>query len=425
MKENENIEFKEDFTENIYKEIVAFLNTCGGVIYIGYNDNGELIGLSNGKDIEEKLSNAIPKRISPDPSIFVRVENASLDNKEYIIIKVNKGNDLYYLTDKGILKSIYVRIGSCSIPASNETIKRMIIKNNNISFELSPSINEDLTFNYAKSIFLENNIDISDKTILKNLHLINNDKYTNLALLFSDQNPFTIKVGVYPSINKVSFLDRKEFTGSILKIYDDALNYLKINSATYGIIEKTVREDIEEYPEFVLREILLNSLIHRNYSVITSNIINIYKDYGIEFINYGSLCESVTIEDILHGMSITRNPHLQSIFMRIKRVEAIGSGLRRISKFYEDLNLKLKIEALPQSFIVSTPCITLSIVSSIDNDEKLIINYLNENGIITRKETEKLIKKEKTTTVSILNKLVESNKIKKVGNGPGTKYLLL
>lgn len=81
MQENENIEFKELYTENIYKEIVAFLNSGSGTIYIGYNDNGELIGLENVKETEEKISNGIRGKIVPDCSVFVSINNATLDNR--------------------------------------------------------------------------------------------------------------------------------------------------------------------------------------------------------------------------------------------------------------------------------------------------------------------------------------------------------
>lgn len=80
------------------------------------------------------------------------------------------------------------------------------------------------------------------------------------------------------------------------------------------MIENTIRKDIEEYPEFVLREILLNSLIHRDYYTITSKIVNIYKDDGVEFISYGPLYGGITIKDILASLSATRNPNLQTIF---------------------------------------------------------------------------------------------------------------
>ena len=102
---NENIEFKELYTENIYKEIVAFLNSGSGTIYIGYNDNGELIGLENVKETEEKISNGIRGKIVPDCSVFVSINNATLDNKDYIIINVSKGVNIYSLKGLKIYRS--------------------------------------------------------------------------------------------------------------------------------------------------------------------------------------------------------------------------------------------------------------------------------------------------------------------------------
>ncbi len=154
MIENENIEFKQDFTENIYKEVIAFLNTNAGTIYIGYDDNGNLLGISDAKKIEEKLFNGIKNLISPDCSIFVSINVEEKDGKEYIVIKVSKGIDIYFLTQKGIVKGTYLRTGSCSMQASEETIKQMILKNSNISFETSISNNQKLTFSYYDKILL-------------------------------------------------------------------------------------------------------------------------------------------------------------------------------------------------------------------------------------------------------------------------------
>lgn len=423
MQENENIEFKELYTENIYKEIVAFLNSGSGTIYIGYNDNGELIGLENVKETEEKISNGIRGKIVPDCSVFVSINNATLDNKDYIIINVSKGVNIYSLKDKGIIKGTYIRNGSCSMPATEETVKQMIIKNSNITFETSVANNQNLTFNYIREAFMGINIDINNKNIMKNLFMVdNNGNYTNLALLLSDQNPYTVKVATYQSVNKTNFLDRKEFGGSLLEVYDKTLSYLKINSATYGLIDSSIREDIEEYPEFILREIILNSLIHRDYSVLTSNIINIYKDDSIEFISYGSLYGNITIEDVLAGLSTSRNPHLQSIFMRLKRVEAIGSGLRRVNSYYKSKNLDFLVKALPSSFVVRLPRIAIDKIPAKD-DYKIIIDYLDKNGEITRKQAERLLNKEKTTTSNVLSKMISDKIIKKIGKGPNTKYI--
>ena len=425
MNENESIEFKENYTEKIYKEIIAFLNTNFGTIYIGYDDNGNLIGVDNCKDIEEKISNGIRTNIYPDARIFVSINTGKIEDKEYIIIKVSKGIDIYYLKEKGIVKGTYLRTGSCSIPATEETVKQLIIKNSRLSFETSISSNQELTFDYISKALEENNININENNIKENLYFTANQKYTNLGLLFSDQNPFTFKLAVYQSNEKNNFLDRKEFKGSILEIYDNIIDYLKNNTATYGLINTSVREDIEEYPEFILREIVLNSLIHRDYGTLTSNILNLYKNNGIEVISFGSLYGNITLDDILAGLSTSRNPYLQSIFMRIKRVEAIGSGLRRVKSYYNKIGLNFEIDVLPSSFVVKLPKISLNNVAIQNNskgDMDIIIKYIEKNGSITRINAQALINKEKTTTSTILNKLVENGVLVKIGNGPSTRY---
>ena len=156
---------------------------------------------------------------------------------------------------------------------------------------------------------------------------------------------------------------------------------------------------------------------------MTSNTINIYKNDSIEFISYGSLYGNITIVDALAGLSISRNPHLQAVFMRLKRVEAIGSGLRRVNSYYKNRDLEFVIEALPASFIVRLPRIIMKLILDAD-DELLIIDYIKVHGEITRKNAEQLIGREKTTTAGILNGMVARNILVKVGNGPSTKYIV-
>ena len=156
--------------------------------------------------------------------------------------------------------------------------------------------------------------------------------------------------------------------------------------------------------------------------MLTSNIINIYKDDSIEFISYGSLYGNITIEDVLAGLSTSRNPHLQSIFMRLKRVEAIGSGLRRVNSYYKSKNLDFLVKALPSSFVVRLPRIAIDKISA-KNDYKIIIDYLDKNGEKTRKHAERLLNKEKTTTSNVLSKMISDKIIKKIGKGPNTKYI--
>ncbi len=425
MFESEVVEFKRELNDSVIKEIIAFCNTNGGTIIIGYDDNGTVVGLENAKTDLDKLSSKINDSIEPSVNFLVSSRIETENGKDIIVIKVLKGiNKPYYVKSKGMTTDgVYVRLGATVQHATKETIKEMIIESTGITFEKNICVNQKLTFDYAAKIFKNNGINIDEINVKKNLNFITDKKvYTNLALLFSDQNPFSIKVAVYQSKGKENFIDRKEFKGSILETYNDLVDYLKLNSATYGIVDATTRVDIEEFPEFIIREIALNSIIHRDYSVLTSNIVNIYKDSEIEFISYGSLYGNITLQDILNGLSTTRNPYLQSIFMRLKEVEALGSGLKRVNEFYKNRGQQLEIKALPSSFIVELPRISFEEIKQEKNDMEKIIELIDKKGSITRKDVEELLEKERTTVTDILNTMIEKGKIKKVGNSSATRY---
>lgn len=425
MFESEVVEFKRELNDSVIKEIIAFCNTNGGTIIIGYDDNGTVVGLENAKTDLDKLSSKINDSIEPSVNFLVSSRIETENGKDIIVIKVLKGiNKPYYVKSKGMTTDgVYVRLGATVQHATKETIKEMIIESTGITFEKNICVNQKLTFDYAAKIFKNNGINIDEINVKKNLNFITDKKvYTNLALLFSDQNPFSIKVAVYQSKGKENFIDRKEFKGSILETYNDLVDYLKLNSATYGIVDATTRVDIEEFPEFIIREIALNSIIHRDYSVLTSNIVNIYKDSEIEFISYGSLYGNITLQDILNGLSTTRNPYLQSIFMRLKEVEALGSGLKRVNEFYKNRGQQLEIKALPSSFIVELPRISFEEIKQEKNDMEKINELIDKKGSITRKDVEELLEKERTTVTDILNTMIEKGKIKKVGNSSATRY---
>lgn len=422
MIEDEQTEFKQEYTDNIIKEIIAFLNSedsTGGTIYVGADDSGNIVGLKDAKATEEKISNQIRSVIAPDCSMFISIQpKKDANDKEYLVIKVSKGVDVYFLKTKGY-EGVYTRTGSCTIKAEHEAVQKLILDKEKLSYESSVCPAENLTFNYAKPIFEKVNINIEDESIQKTLHLRDlNNNFLNLAKILSDQNEFSIRIAVYEDELKQNFLDMKEFSGSIFEIYDKTVDYLKINSATYGIVNGTEREDIEEYPESILREILFNMCIHRSMELDGPNIINIYKNNKMEFISLGGLYK-ISLEDALSGVSYSRNKNLQAIFMRLKRVDSIGSGLKRITGFYVQKGLNVDIKALPSSFVVTIPHITLDNVSA---DKQLIVNYIRNHELVTTKELKDVVKKEKTSVQILLNELLEDKIIEKVGNGPSTKY---
>ena len=150
--ESERIEYKSQMIDDIYKEVIAFANTDGGVIYLGIDDKGNLIGIDNVDETYTRLTNGIRDAIAPDVTMFVRYV---LQDNKVIQIEVAEGSyKPYYLKSKGMKPAgVYVRQGTSSVQASPEQIRQMIKESDGDSYEDSRSLEQDLTFHAAETAF--------------------------------------------------------------------------------------------------------------------------------------------------------------------------------------------------------------------------------------------------------------------------------
>ena len=418
-KESENLEFKREVTDSLIKEIIAFANTNGGTILIGYNDDGSICGVPDVRSEMDKISNKIYDSIEPNVSFLVSSKIEKIENKDVIIIKVLQGiNKPYYIKSKGMIPNgVFVRLGATVRNATPELIREMLMETLNITFEKNISINQDLTFLYATRIFKEKGLSFTNHE-QKFLGLINEkNQYTNLGLMLSDQSPFTIKMAIYPGNDKSEFIDTKETSGSILESLDQAISYLKLNNKKSSKIKGIKRIDCYDYPINTLREVLLNAIGHKDYSIPSSILIHIFKD-KMEFINLGGLVKGLTIEDIKLGGSASRNPMLINIFHHLGLVEAYGSGIPRIFDSYKNSTSKPNIKVAPNTFLFEIPKI------STKKEFNKIIDYIDITGGATRSELESILSLKKGATINILNEMQENNIIEKVGRARDTIYKL-
>ena len=427
--ENEFVELKRELTKEIKKEIVAFANSKGGTIYIGIDDTGKVIGLKDCNKDAEALSGMIREGIKSDLTLYTNIIIETVEGKKIIILKVMSGsNKPYYLADKGLkLSGVFIRHGNVSAPATDELIKRLILENHD-TFENLVSQNQDLHFAYLNSIFSDKQKELSI-TKYKLLNIINNDNlYTNLGLLLSDECPFTIKCAVFNGNNKLSFKDRKEFKGSLLKQLEDTLNYLNIVNKISGRIINYKRIDIRDYPEFALRETILNAIIHRNYNFSGSILVSVFDD-RIEVTSLGGLMVGLSIDDIISGVSQTRNKNLASIFYRLEYVENYGTGIGRMIDVYKEFNLKPEFATTDNSFKVILPNVNYkpkvqdTLINSLSQKE-IIINYLKDNNKIKREVVDAMFNISSARSKKILLEMMNENTITKKGTGRNTYYVL-
>ena len=430
-REDQETELKVELTKDIKKEIVAFANTNNGTIYIGIDDNGKIVGLKQAEKDLEALSGMIREGIKSDLTLYTKIYIERVEDKDIIIVKVSEApNKPYYLSDKGLKSSgVYLRHGNVSVQANEEVIKKLLIESNSNSFENNVSNIQDLHFEYLKNIFKNHNIEIDDNKF-KVLNIVNlNNEYTNLGLLLSDECPYSIKCAIFNGTNKLEFRDRKEFTGSVLKQVNDTFEYLDLYNKTKGKIVGLERIDTKDYPEYALRESLLNAVIHRDYNFTGSILVSLFDDH-FEITSLGGLVKGISIEDLYNGVSESRNSNLANIFYRLKYVESFGTGIGRIIESYKEYDKDPLILNTENTFKVTLYNVNyvkennIKILPTNLTQEEQIIEYLKKNSKINRLIVESLLDVSKTRANDILNKMINDNILIQTGTGKNIHYVL-
>lgn len=432
MIEDKSTEFKRIFVDEIKKTVIAFANTNGGIIYIGIDDNGDIVGIDNVDDTILRVTNTMRDAIKPDITMFMDCICEKINNKDVIKIIVQTGTSKpYYLAKKGIRpEGVFVRQGASSVPATETTILKMIKETSGECFEIARSINQDLHFKYLENIFKDKAISFNENN-KKTLGLIGEDNtYTNLGLILSDECPYTIKIAVFEGNIKTIFKDRYEFNGSMIKQLEEAYNYIDRYNSTKAEFKGLNRIDIRDYPIEAIREALLNAVVHRDYSFSSSILINIFND-RMEFVSIGGLVKGITYDDIMLGISIARNKNLANLFYRLKLIEAYGTGIMKIQASYTDCIYKPKIEVSDNAFKIILPNKNAIINESVNhikcssntNVEK-VLSLLRQKQNIIRKDIEKELNVSQATAILLLNKMQKENLIVKIGAGKNSSYIL-
>lgn len=421
--ESETVELKSTVVADLCKEVIAFANTKGGTLYIGVEDDGTVVGVEGADRITLQVNNMVRDSIKPDLTMFVRYETQTVEGKQIIAVTVQKGTDRpYYLGSKGLRPSgVYVRNGTSSDPATDTAIRRMIKETDGDSFESMRSLEQNLSFQAAESQFSKRNIPFNAAK-MQTMGMVSQDGiYTNVALLLSDQCPSTVKAATFSGSDQAVFQDRREFTGSLFQQMENLYAYLDLHNQTKATFEGLYRKDTRDYPEEALRETLMNSLVHRDYSFHASTLVSIYDD-RIEFVSVGGLPTGITLDDILLGLSVCRNPKLAAIFYRLQLIEAYGTGMPKIMRAYAGSGLEPKIEVTNNAFKITLPNRNADRIGNSSSSEQKVMNLITKKDSVTRRDVEQLLNVSQTTANRILKHMAAQGLVYQDGNGRNTAY---
>lgn len=425
--ESDKVELKREMVKDLDKEIIAFLNNHGGTIYIGVDDYGHIVGVPQElkDEYDEKISAILTNNIKPNCRSKVEFR---YNDDDVLVINVSEGDfKPYYLTEKGPKPSgTYIRIGRSKRPADDDEILTMIRDSSGWLWEKEISLIQDLTFRTAEIYFRSKNIEFGKDNYLT-LGITNtNGKYTNLGLLISEESPIEVKFASYDE--HLNFLKKKEFSGSIIKIADQVLEYAEIMNTTSAIIVpyQAQRIETQSFPGVSLREAILNAICHADYSFPSNIKIEFFKDKA-QISNPGPIYK-YSLNEVLKGQQSFRNPGLVKILHMLGFIENYGKGLKRINEAYAHENHKAVLNNLEHSFIVELPDLNYfkeqykrqdvpnvpNLVPNVPKtDESIIVDAIRKSPNISRERLAKLIGKSEKTVSRIIN---ASSKIIRVGS---------
>ena len=440
MVESQVLEFKRIYSDGVRKTVIAFANTDGGKLMIGVEDDGEIVGLENAHEEMLQISNSLRGTIKPDVMMLVSMLLEEIDGKYIIIIEVKKGLAApYYLGNKGIRpEGVFVRQGASTVSASEAAILKMIRETSGNRYEVTRAVNQEITFENLGAHFARKNLKF-EAIQYKTLGLVDNEnQFTNLGFLLSDECDRSIKFAVYQGSAKRIFKYRREFTGSLLKQLEDVFLLIDKYNATASYVDGLYRNDIRDYPSEAIREALLNAIVHREYELSASTLISIFDD-RLEILSAGSLMKGVTLSDIMLGLSSLRNPNLANIFYRLELIEAYGTGMQKIMEEYGDYAFKPIVEFSDNAFKITLPNINYydtfankpieqtdekNLNNELSEREETIVKLLQKQGSVRRKDIEILLAVSQATAITILRNMVTKRIIEKQGKGKNLKYTL-
>ncbi|MCY3986927.1 MAG: putative DNA binding domain-containing protein [Candidatus Dadabacteria bacterium] len=368
--ENSGVEFKRDTLENysLAKELVAFSNLDGGLVLLGVDDDGSIKGITR-DHVEQWVMNACRDKIRPGIIPFFEIIKDIQSGKDVAVVRVPRGGYVYSQWHNN-KHTYYIRVGTQSRETDPQELGRLFQQRGLIRAEMSPvsgTTIKDLDHrrlkNYFEHVRQQNTPDDSDDTGWRNL-LINTDIITEDGVTIAGILLFGITPNRYlpqAGIDAVAYSgtekdyeakERSQLHGAMTPLIDQNGNLMEaglVEQAVYFVRRNTPvhsrlkdgarRVDTPTYPEEVIRETIVNALIHRDYLLSGTDIELAIYENRLEVISPGKLPNGITPERTRLGVRAARNDLLKDFMRDYGYLEHMGMGIpRKIIKGMKEHN---------------------------------------------------------------------------------------
>ena len=322
------------------KSVSAFANGIGGTLFFGIDNDKNIIGLNNVQSDAENISRLIKERITPFPNFVLTHEKEN--GKDLLVLTVYHGRSTpYYYKADGITEA-YIRIGNESVIAPDYVLNQLLLKGMNLTYDalISEYDFKDYAFSKMREQYKAWTGNSMEDKLFDSFEMRDkNGKLTNAGALLADGSPIrhsrlfcTRWNGLDKSGGIIDALDSAEYSGSLIILLNEGIGFVKRNMKTRWKKTSNSRIEMPDYCERSVFEALVNALIHRDYTVLGSEVhIDIYDD-RLTIYSPGGMADGTLIQerDISNVSSTRRNPILADIFGRLGYMERQGSGFRKI-----------------------------------------------------------------------------------------------
>ena len=482
--ESNALEYKRQIPDEhikFLKTAVAFANGNGGRIIFGIDDEThEVVGLEEENPFRtaDSISNMIYD--SCTPPIMCEVTLKTIQEKTVIVAQIYPGEHTpYYIKSLGLENGCFVRVSATTRLCDRETIKNLMMEGSDTGFDRTIQrekfISEDEVKSFCdllKETALKNCITDDQKRGVKELTKNNLLSWqvlyekdgklcqTNAFDLLGKNSLWCAKIqcAVFKGTDRTVFVDRREFTGAIQQQVEDAYHFVLRNIRLGAVINGLYRQDVYEIPPAVIRELIINAVVHRNYLESAHIQVAIFDD-RLEITSPGALPKGVTIERMKQGFSKARNESIANVFHYMHLIEQWGTGIPRIvnqlresgldEPEFIDMEVAIRTNIYRKSgdkTAINSESGDKTAINSENGDKTainsengdktddkptikkdakfLIIEYLKNHGECSTKELADMLGLKASRTKVYLNDLVESGKIIAKGANKNRTYVL-
>ena len=402
------------------KSVSAFANGLGGSLFFGIDDDGILKGLDNVQYVCETISSKIRDYMDPLPDVEMIPHR--IDNLDILQLKINTGSytPYYYVGDGQ--RIAFVRIGDESLPATAEQMVRLVLKGSNKTYDSlhTDYKAEDYAFTILANTFKTRTSQEWNKKYLLSFGLVaGSGNLTNAGALFADDCPLwqsRLYCTRWDGKAKGDAINDAEFTGNVLMLLREAMNFVKSNTKKGWEKLPNGRKNKPEYAERAVLEAMVNHFIHRDYTVMGGEVhLDIYDD-RLTVTSPGGMYNGLLIQDldIADVSSERRNPILANVMAQLDYMEKRGSGLTRICNETQALD-GYKDELKPIFKSTPTQFQTIIFASSDNQNVGDFVGDMSETKLTERqqkilcliKELPTISAKQMSETLSVTTRTVE------------------